>query len=198
MRVIERACSLKVYYPCSVYQALFLRVRPLFAKNTALGTRLGWFSLAHWLTDSVIDSLTCHPHSLSHTHSLSLYHTDSVIDSLTCHPHSLSLTHTHSLSLYITLTHLLTCSLAQSLNNFFSNTHRQLQEKVSALEQSLTLMVREFEKEKEDMATRHTQQIHSSQTELDTIKRQNELQQRESAHMRKLARPENRAGTILS
>ena len=49
-------------------------------------------------------------------------------------------------------------------------------------------MVREFEKEKEVKAVQHKKQLQSSQAELQILKRQNELQQKETAHIKKLAR----------
>ena len=49
-------------------------------------------------------------------------------------------------------------------------------------------MVREFEKEKEETEGRHSHQLQTSLVELATLKRQHELQQKETAHVKKLAR----------
>ena len=55
-----------------------------------------------------------------------------------------------------------------------------LEGKVSALEQSLTVMVREFEKEREDVERKHRNELLSSSAEITTLSRQCQLQKRYS------------------
>ena len=54
----------------------------------------------------------------------------------------------------------------------------ELENKVSALEQSLTVMVREFEKEREAVEMRHNNELMSSRAEITTLSRQCQLQKR--------------------
>ena len=62
------------------------------------------------------------------------------------------------------------------------------QEKVQSLEQSLTVVIREFEHEKQLLEERQAQQLASSSSELVTLKRRCELQEREMNHVKRLAR----------
>ena len=54
----------------------------------------------------------------------------------------------------------------------------ELEAKVSALEQSLTVMVREFEKERETILDRHENELMSTRAEITTLTRQCQLQKR--------------------
>lgn len=49
-------------------------------------------------------------------------------------------------------------------------------------------MVVEFEKEKEELEAKHKLHLQSTQEELEKMKRQYQLQSREMAHVKKLAR----------
>lgn len=55
---------------------------------------------------------------------------------------------------------------------------QELESKVFALEQSLTVMVREFEKEREKMTIEHKQEMKSTKNEVTILTRQQELQKR--------------------
>ena len=55
---------------------------------------------------------------------------------------------------------------------------QELKNKVSTLEQSLTVMVREFEKEKEVMERRHKMELAATNNEITTLRRQSELLKR--------------------
>ena len=54
----------------------------------------------------------------------------------------------------------------------------ELEAKVTALEQSLTVMVREFEKERETILDRHENELVSTRAEITTLTRQCRLQKR--------------------
>ena len=62
------------------------------------------------------------------------------------------------------------------------------QEKVQSLEQSLTVVVREFEEEKRLLEHRHREQLSASSSELVTLRRHCQLQERETNHVKRLAR----------
>ena len=68
------------------------------------------------------------------------------------------------------------------------HTHTFLQEKVQSLEQSLTVVIREFEHEKQLLEERRAQQLAASSSELVTLRRRCELQEREMNHVKRLAR----------
>lgn len=97
--------------------------------------------------------------------------------------------------------------LSYFVNLFPTYFLRELQGKVTALEQSLTVMVREFEKEREEEKVRHQEELTSCGSELSTLRHQYQLQKRccavlivivcvclmvmwcrEMAHVRKLSR----------
>lgn len=63
-----------------------------------------------------------------------------------------------------------------------------LQEKVQSLEQSLTVVIREFEHEKRLLQQRQAEQLASNAGELVTLRRRCELQEREMNHIKRLAR----------
>lgn len=63
-----------------------------------------------------------------------------------------------------------------------------LQDKVVSLEQSLTMLVKEFEEEKRVMQECHASHLEQSRAELVTLQRRHELQDREMTHVKKLAR----------
>ncbi len=54
----------------------------------------------------------------------------------------------------------------------------ELESKVLALEQSLTVMVREFEKERECIMGKHKNELITTKTEITTLTRQCQLQKR--------------------
>ena len=57
-----------------------------------------------------------------------------------------------------------------------------------SLEQSLTMLVKEFEEEKRVMQECHASNLDQSRAELMTLRRRHELQERELTHVKKLAR----------
>ena len=69
----------------------------------------------------------------------------------------------------------------------YAHTHT-IQEKVQSLEQSLTVVIREFEHEKQLLQQRHADQLAASSGELVTLRRRCELQEREMNHIKRLAR----------
>ena len=56
------------------------------------------------------------------------------------------------------------------------------------MEQSLTVVIREFEHEKQLLEQRHTKQLAASSSELVTLRRRCELQEREMNHIKRLAK----------
>ena len=63
-----------------------------------------------------------------------------------------------------------------------------LQEKVIDLEQSLTMIVKEFEKERHELKRLHLAEHEATIAELVTLQRRCQLQEREMAHIKRLAR----------
>ena len=66
--------------------------------------------------------------------------------------------------------------------------HSDAQEKVTNLEQSLTVIVQEFEQEKRLLTLRHSEELQSTSSQLTTLKRRCELQDREMNHVKSLAK----------
>ena len=66
--------------------------------------------------------------------------------------------------------------------------HSDAQEKVTNLEQSLTVIVQEFEQEKRLLTLRHSEELQSTSSQLTTLKRRCELQDREMNHVKRLAK----------
>ncbi|XP_003389088.1 PREDICTED: basal body-orientation factor 1-like [Amphimedon queenslandica] len=64
---------------------------------------------------------------------------------------------------------------------------QELNAKVSTLEESLTVVVKEFEKEREQIQKRHEKELLVTNNELTILHRQCELQKRETAHIKRLA-----------
>ena len=56
------------------------------------------------------------------------------------------------------------------------------------LEQTLTLLVREFEEEKRELERNHSSQLEQGLAELTNLRQRCQLQEKELAHIKKLAR----------
>ena len=63
-----------------------------------------------------------------------------------------------------------------------------LQAKVVQLEQSLTVLVQEFQQEKQSLEQSHTSRHAQMEAELQGLQRRCQLQDRETLHVKKLAR----------
>lgn len=65
---------------------------------------------------------------------------------------------------------------------------KELQDKVIGLEQSLTMLVKEFEEEKHVLQDNHTSELAQTRADLVSLQRRYDLQDKEMAHVKKLAR----------
>lgn len=63
-----------------------------------------------------------------------------------------------------------------------------MQEKVVGLEQSLTMLVKEFEEEKQVIQECHTSELEQSRVELVSLQRCYDMQDKEMTHVKQLAR----------